>query len=1504
MPTLSELLQTSRAANSAAQSFASPPTEQPATVSDALQAVGGVGLGAVASVGNFLDLPGSTIRDLLAGEGLSGSFDQWMSPLSSDNRVSGRDLLERYGMRKNRETGMSGWLSDPGEGVRDLLGFGAEAVLDPFGPATKALGAAAKGTKLATAGITAAERAHPLVKMLGRGAVKVFDTIPGKVPGYLAKKAADTAIGFKAIFDKYAQGVTDQVVQPMVINLRKQMENAGEYIAAITNEVAMSSDSVGIQLNVDPSLDLSDPANVFAEGSPLKVKAYRNAMTRYAEGVYDPDAARLKTGDILDVDGELKEVKFVDYRQDGNTVTTIDGKTMPLENAKPAFMNESVTLPDDVKKAIDRYVTEAASVHTRAQDWGVKSGDNFDTYTDRYNPRHKSAELSQAEALTGVAEHSWMRPSQKSLMNTLKTEGGREAKYKAFVRGTPAIDDLFKDKLIQDTIEKLYADGTLLNPADSQLVNHIFPDKVGIRHVEGFAQAMGTDSEDMWSRMFGDLKEAPLKVDRADFLAKVKEMADELQAQVKSGAAEGIQPGRGWWKSWTDLRNPDTTYNIDINAYPMERIDRARLESLRGFLSSKDFDAIKAEVDKGVDVYHGTRPVKKGQPPVDMLVAPTKKAKILLELKKLEAGLTDSLANDPLNLLEAAHDEVAQVIGRNYADRVDKWMPELDENGKAVALTADGNIATSDTVKGWRDRFLETKSVVDAGDNLTPKQMEFLRLDDESLQAVMLKPQQIEMVRELRDQVAKDQADRAAEATGKFELIPIEQDLLINRVDRHRALALEAVDKVEKRYKNFYNESSPLVANDYLNKMQGSVFVAEGMADAITVIRKIQDKLPSQYGTGKITTDPKLTFDPTQIEGVTLRDAIVDSPSGLFGGRVETGKFLERLRQKWVSEGVPGFKQLDPNAKNFKAEAAKQTDEMLTLKAPADTWAQMRSLNEIGSAADLPELNEVLKMTATVGTWWKAGMLTAPATAVRDGFSSFVNAWAIGDMNPVQAILKHGKKAMDFALGHQVDPGPGIKQVEEYLAQLGQESNSVNRARVFQNLYNAHYRHGSVNPNVMTADDARMGMADTEAMLQTGTPKKIAEQGTNPLSTLGKHLKASLGQTVSDIKSNPKSALNPFNVAGAWTKDATGRSVQRSTSNAAVDLLNGFRSRVDGSIRSMFIFDHLEKTKDLSKTFEMTDYALMNASPKNFTRFEHKYLKPMFPFYSFMRQSIPRFLKELTVNPGGKLGMMVRGTRTSQGDNQGYVPFNLQDTTAIRLSQDQEGNIQYLTSLGLMHEDAVKYAGNALQRDWRGLLQLVVSSSSPAAKWVVEASTNTSVFSQGPMGGRRLDDLDPTLGRLATNLGLQDLSPSGRAAPVGGPMLESIAAASPIARILSSAKIATDTRTNAATKVVRLLSGGRIETVSQEQITRDIRDRVNALQVAAGARPLTIVSGTEKLQEELIARGDLKTAALLEQYGKVLAAQKKELAAKQKEAEKAQPKQSANPLVDMLQRSR
>jgi hypothetical protein len=78
--------------------------------------------------GNALDLPASSLRDLFAG---SNPFDQWATPFTSDNRTSGRDLLNPI-FGQNKETGMSGWLDDPMEGVADVLGFGAEMVIDPL----------------------------------------------------------------------------------------------------------------------------------------------------------------------------------------------------------------------------------------------------------------------------------------------------------------------------------------------------------------------------------------------------------------------------------------------------------------------------------------------------------------------------------------------------------------------------------------------------------------------------------------------------------------------------------------------------------------------------------------------------------------------------------------------------------------------------------------------------------------------------------------------------------------------------------------------------------------------------------------------------------------------------------------------------------------------------------------------------------------------------------------------------------------------------------------------------------------------------------------------------------------------------------------------------------------------------------------------------------------------------------------------------------------------------
>ena len=98
------------------------------------RAIGGT-LGAAASLGNLLWLPGSSALDVAASAATGewhNPFDQWLTPTTSENRTTGRQLLTKLGARPNKETGISGWFDDPMEGVRDLSGFGLEVALDPL----------------------------------------------------------------------------------------------------------------------------------------------------------------------------------------------------------------------------------------------------------------------------------------------------------------------------------------------------------------------------------------------------------------------------------------------------------------------------------------------------------------------------------------------------------------------------------------------------------------------------------------------------------------------------------------------------------------------------------------------------------------------------------------------------------------------------------------------------------------------------------------------------------------------------------------------------------------------------------------------------------------------------------------------------------------------------------------------------------------------------------------------------------------------------------------------------------------------------------------------------------------------------------------------------------------------------------------------------------------------------------------------------------------------------
>jgi hypothetical protein len=706
-------------------------------------------------------------------------------------------------------------------------------------------------------------------------------------------------------------------------------------------------------------------------------------------------------------------------------------------------------------------------------------------------------------------------------------------------------------------------------------------------------------------------------------------------------------------------------------------------------------------------------------------------------------------------------------------------------------------------------------------------------------------------------------------------LTDAEQDVTIGLVDRHRALAEEIGGHVEKRYNDLFDRSAIKSSLDYTRRVAGGDallhsqgdFLAASVAARLTASPKAAGKL----GTGKLTDDWKVDYDLTQAGGVTFDEVL---KSNFLGPNVDQGKFLEYVRKQVVKTGA---------FKDVPEKLAEQINQIKALKLPSDVWDELKTFNEFGSMFELPELKGPLAFSKMLSTAWKAGTLsTSPATAIRDGISSYVNYALMGDMNPA-AIATHGSKAFAFVRGMPVDPGPGIKEIESYLKERGLPSDSKTRAEAFQNFWNAHYMSGSIVPNVVTADADRMATMDSNVSILAN------EMGSQKQEFLG-----GLKRTVT----RPWQSFDP-RVAGTPTKDEYGRMVERSEGkNPLVNMMNGLRGITDGVSRTTFVLDRVRKTGSLQDAFDMADKIGLNADPRNFTRFENRVMKSVFPFYSFMRQSLPLFMSEFLVNPGGKLGQTVRATRLGQGGSDEYVPYQYMDSAAIPWGKTDDGGIEYLTSFGLMHEDAVKWAGNILQRDSRALKQKVLSDGNPLLKWFVESATNTSLFSQGPMGGRRLDDLDPSMGRILQNIGLTEPDASGRAKPFIGAEAESIAAASPIGRALSTLKVVTadPSHMSAGAKVSRILSGMRFETVTQEMITRDLRDRINAEQIRLGARPLTTVIGADKLIEAAEQSGDLQTVEKLKKFNAALAIQRKLVA----DQEKKDKKPTTQTLIDRL----
>lgn len=175
----------------AASSYLPPltPQEEESLVSQVL----GKSIGALEMAGNLLDVPGSMVRDALA---LQNPFDQLLSPLSGDNRTSGRDLLTQYGLAAENDP--TRWE------FADIGGFAAEVALDP--------------TTYMTFGGSALSKAGQAVKKAG-----LLDDVPKVAAANLQK----------AVGKREARAVTtvedllNPLISPNAESAAKKLQDAG-----------------------------------------------------------------------------------------------------------------------------------------------------------------------------------------------------------------------------------------------------------------------------------------------------------------------------------------------------------------------------------------------------------------------------------------------------------------------------------------------------------------------------------------------------------------------------------------------------------------------------------------------------------------------------------------------------------------------------------------------------------------------------------------------------------------------------------------------------------------------------------------------------------------------------------------------------------------------------------------------------------------------------------------------------------------------------------------------------------------------------------------------------------------------------------------------------------------------------------------------------------------------------------------------------------------------------
>lgn len=445
-------------------------------------------------------------------------------------------------------------------------------------------------------------------------------------------------------------------------------------------------------------------------------------------------------------------------------------------------------------------------------------------------------------------------------------------------------------------------------------------------------------------------------------------------------------------------------------------------------------------------------------------------------------------------------------------------------------------------------------------------------------------------------------------------------------------------------------------------------------------------------------------------------------------------------------------------------------------------------------------------------TLWKKSVLTHPARYARDTSSGQIQNMTHGIFSGRSAA--DAGRIVGMPVMGRFKTSDKLKQapaVVEYMNQRGLD----NVDQAVAELYAIHKGHAASIYKEMDVVDDSMSLASFDRM---GEAQPGAEGG---FKKAFDRARAMDGATW----------WNPLKLQGVGK--------ETETTNIIWNMGDVVGKMADDFNRLTGFVELLKRGETAADAMAEANRVQLNYDPKSFTPLERQ-LKAYLPFYSFFSRESAYVANELATNPSGRLGKLIRlqakGSRRTENEEGDYIPEHVRTQISIPLSKSPDGGTNYFTGFGLMHDDPVEKL-MTLAFDpgdgWRKGLSML----NPLPKAILEHATGRSTFQGGPLGGRDLADMDPTIGRILENFELQDPSPSGRANPVFNQRwIEEIAVNSPASRILSNIKTATDDRKSAWQKMLNIGTGYRITTVSPQQSRSALRDLSDSILREAGAR--------------------------------------------------------------------